>query len=188
MKITRITVDPGVCALESPASGGSGSRSRDCLGCWLPAARASKSSPIIPTWSRETSTRPYNMPPYWRRTRRSNWRGEILVDMPLPPALARWLATQGHDAVHASAIGLGRSADAEILTRAREDTRTVVTADLDYPRLLALAGAEGPSLILFRGGGWSEADILNVIGEGAIARSIVVVDRTRVRRRRLPIV
>jgi len=114
--------------------------------------------------------------------------------MPLPPALARWLATQGHDAVHASAACLDRSTDPEILTRARQEARTVITADLDYPRLLALAGAEGPSLILFRGGDWSEPDvtarmqqILDVIGESEIARSIVVVDRSRVRRRRLPI-
>jgi hypothetical protein len=35
----------------------------------------------------------------------------------------------------------------------------VVTADLDYPRLLALAGVERPSLILFRGGDWSEHDV-----------------------------
>jgi len=32
------------------------------------------------------------------------------------------------------------------------EVRTVVTADLDYPRLLALAGAAGPGRILFRGG------------------------------------
>ena len=84
---------------------------------------------------------------------------KFLVDMPLPPALARWLAAQGHDAVHADAVGLGRSTDREILTRARQEARTVVTADLDYPRLLALTGAEGPSLILFRGGDWSEPDV-----------------------------
>jgi predicted nuclease of predicted toxin-antitoxin system len=68
---------------------------------------------------------------------------KFLVDMPLPPALARWLAAQGHDAVHADAVGLGRSTDREILTRARQEARTVVTADLDYPRLPALTGAEG---------------------------------------------
>ena len=56
---------------------------------------------------------------------------KFLVDMPLPPALARWLAAQGHDAVHADAVGLGRSTDREILTRARQEARTVVTADLD---------------------------------------------------------
>jgi predicted nuclease of predicted toxin-antitoxin system len=114
--------------------------------------------------------------------------------MPLPPNLAHWLATQGHDGVHASALGLDRAADAEILTRAAQEGRTVVTADLDYPRLLALAGATGPSLILFRGGDWSEADVLvrmqqvlDGLRESEITRSIIVVDRTRVRRRRLPI-
>ena len=116
---------------------------------------------------------------------------KFLVDMPLSPALARWLAARGHDGVHASALGLDRAADTEILARAAQDERTVVTADLDYPRLLALAGAEGPSLILFRGGDWSEADViarmqhaLDSLAESDIARSIIVVDRTRVRRRR----
>ena len=74
---------------------------------------------------------------------------KFLVDMPLPPALAHWLAAQGHDAVHASAMGLDRSTDREILTRSRQETRTVVTADLDYPRLLALtaAGRTKPDLV-----------------------------------------
>ena len=82
----------------------------------------------------------------------------------------------------------------EILIRARQEARTVVTADLDYPRLLALTAAEGPSLILFRGGDWSELDviarmeqILHAMGESELAQSIVVADRTRVRRRRLPL-
>ena len=82
---------------------------------------------------------------------------KFLVDMPLSPALARWLGIRGHDAVHAAELGLGRAADTRILAQALQDGRTVVTADLDYPRLLALAGAVGPSLILFRGGDWSEA-------------------------------
>ena len=114
--------------------------------------------------------------------------------MPLPPALARWLANQGHDAVHACSVGLDRSMDTEILMRARQEARIVITADLDYPRL-ALTRAEGPSLILSRGGDWSEPDvtarmqqILHVMSENEITQSIVVVDHTRVRRRRLPII
>jgi len=114
--------------------------------------------------------------------------------MPLPPALANWPAAQGHDAVHASALGLGRAPNAEILVHAARDMRTVVTADLDYPRLLAIAAAAGPSLILFRGGDWSEADViarmqqlLDNIDEGDVTRSIIVIERGRVRRRRLPI-
>jgi predicted nuclease of predicted toxin-antitoxin system len=118
----------------------------------------------------------------------------FLIDMPLSPALATWLADRGHDAVHAAGLGLDRATDSAIMARAKHEARTVVTADLNYPRLLAVARASEPSLILFRNGNWSEADvrirlseILATLTEADIARSIIVVDRDRVRRRRLPI-
>lgn len=119
---------------------------------------------------------------------------KFLIDMPLSPALAHWLTEVGHDAVHASAIGLHASTDVEIIDRAREEARTVVTADLDYPRLIATAGSDSPSLILFRGGDWTEvgvrarlAEVLTVLTEDDIQGSIITIDRDRVRRRRLPI-
>jgi predicted nuclease of predicted toxin-antitoxin system len=119
---------------------------------------------------------------------------KFLIDMPLPPAIARWLVDQGHDAVHAADLGLHRASDSEIVARARQEARTVVTADLDYPRLLALARASEPSLILFRNGDWTESqvrarlsEILAGLTEQDIAHSIIVVDRDHVRRRRLPI-
>ena len=66
--------------------------------------------------------------------------------------------------------------------------------DLDYPRLLALAQAVEPSLILFPGGNWSEVEVvermrevLGAINEHELQQSILVVERDRVRRRRLPI-
>jgi predicted nuclease of predicted toxin-antitoxin system len=71
--------------------------------------------------------------------------------MPLSPTLAEWLAGRGHDAGHAAGVGLHRATDAEIMARAKQDARIIVTADLDYPRLLAVAQASEPSLILFRG-------------------------------------
>jgi len=118
----------------------------------------------------------------------------FLVDMPLSPTLAQSLQIQGHDAIHVSALGLDRAADADIIARAKDERRIIITADLDYPRLLALSGASGPSLILFRGGDWSEAEItgrmrqlLARMQESELERSIVVVDRRRLRRRRLPI-
>ena len=86
---------------------------------------------------------------------------KFLIDMPLSPALATWLGQQGHDAVHAQQIGLSRSADSVILERAKGEQRVVVTADLDFPRLLALAEAEGPGLILFRGGNYGEEEALD---------------------------
>ncbi len=114
--------------------------------------------------------------------------------MPLSPALAAWLRDHGHDAVHAADLGLNRAPDLDILARAKQEDRTIVTADLAYPRLLALARTTDPSLILFRDGDWRDADIIVRMGEilrvltaADIAQSIIVVDRERVRRRRLPI-
>jgi predicted nuclease of predicted toxin-antitoxin system len=119
---------------------------------------------------------------------------KFLIDMPLPPAIAGWLVDRGHDAVHAVDLGLHRASDSEIVARAKRESRTVITADLDYPRLLAVARASEPSLILFRNGDWTEdqvrtrlGDILAGLTERDIAQSIIVVDRDRVRRRRLPI-
>ena len=62
--------------------------------------------------------------------------------MPLSPELAVWLRERGHDALHVTELGLAHAADGEILERARSEQRVVVTADLDYPRLLALAQLE----------------------------------------------
>ncbi|MBW7973601.1 DUF5615 family PIN-like protein [Bradyrhizobium sp. BR 10289] len=119
---------------------------------------------------------------------------KFLIDMPLSPALSRWLTDTGHDTVHASDIGLHDASDVEIIGRARQEARTVVTADLDYPRLIATAGSDSPSLILFRGGDWTEADlrtrlaeVLFTLTEEDIQCSIITIDRDRVRRRRLPI-
>jgi predicted nuclease of predicted toxin-antitoxin system len=119
---------------------------------------------------------------------------KFLVDMPLAPALAACLRKEGHDVVHAADLGLSSAPDTEILAYARRDGRTIVTANLDYPRLLALAQSESPSLILFRDGNWSDADVvvrmtelLRALPASDLAQSIIVVERDRIRRRKLPV-
>ena len=114
--------------------------------------------------------------------------------MPLSPTLAAWLSGQGHDAVHAIGLGLDTATDLEMIARVRQDHRIIVTADLDYPRLLALAQATEPGLLLFRGGDWSEREVrdrldavLHGVSEADITQSILTIERNRVRRRRLPI-
>ncbi len=118
----------------------------------------------------------------------------FLVDMPLSPKLAEYLRQQGHDAVHASDIGLSFSPDTVILENAKAQGRVIITADLDYPRLLAQAGDCGPGLILFRGGNYSEQQAkelliwaLKVIPENELPNSLVVIDKKRIRRIFLPI-
>lgn len=114
--------------------------------------------------------------------------------MPVTPDTVEYLGRGGHEAVHATSIGLARAPDHQILNVAREHDRVVVTADLDYPRLLTLERAEGPGVILFRGGSYSDREMLELLDrvlatvpESELRRSITVVDRHRIRRRRLPI-
>jgi len=116
----------------------------------------------------------------------------FLVDMPLSPTLAAWLRQQGHDAVHAAEIGLHRASDGVILECARGEGRVVLTADLDYPRLLLLTQAQQPGLILFRGGDYNEGECVERLGQvfekvspQTLQNSIVVVEKSRIRLRPL---
>jgi len=91
-------------------------------------------------------------------------------------------------------MALNRAADTQILSIALDSKRVVISADLDFPRLLALAGAAGPGLILLRSGNYSEAEslecvrrVLMSVAAEDLPRSIVVVDHKSVRRRLLPI-
>lgn len=119
---------------------------------------------------------------------------KFLVDMPVTPQAVGHLQAKGHDAVHASAVGLDAQPDVKILERGRTEARVIITADLDYPRLLALLKTDSPGVILFRGGSYSDEQMLvlldRVLGRGQeleLEPSITVVDRHRIRRRRLPI-
>lgn len=112
--------------------------------------------------------------------------------MPVTPKAATHLRAAGHDAVHASHIGLAFATDTAIVELARAERRIVITADLDYPRLIALERADSPAVILFRGGSYTDEEMLALLdrvllraAELDIEHSISVVDRRRIRRRRL---
>ncbi len=118
----------------------------------------------------------------------------FLLDMPVSAALLRVLAARGHEGVHAHQIGKDRAPDTELLEIARSQGRVVITADLDFPRLLALSMAEGPGIVLFRGGNYSDTEmcllleeVLDRVPVDLLRSSICVVDRKRVRVTRLPL-
>ena len=114
--------------------------------------------------------------------------------MPVTPRSIEHLRRAGHEAVHAASVGLATVSDREILEVARREGRVLITADLDYPRLLALESAEGPGVILFLGGSYSDEEMLALLDRVLVSilnvnleRSVTVIDRHRIRRRRLPI-
>jgi predicted nuclease of predicted toxin-antitoxin system len=74
----------------------------------------------------------------------------FLIDNALSPRLADLLLAAGYDAVHVRAYGMQAAADEEILARALDEDRIVVSADSDFSAILAAQEAERPSFILFR--------------------------------------
>lgn len=51
----------------------------------------------------------------------------FLVDMPVTPDAGAYLRAAGHDAIHASSVGLAQATDHEIIEMARRAGRVVVT-------------------------------------------------------------
>jgi len=119
---------------------------------------------------------------------------KFLLDMPVSSLLLQVLEAYGHEGIHAYQIGKDRAPDTELIDIARREGRTVITADLDFPRLLALSMAEGPGIILFRGGNYSDVEmcdlldrVLSSISIHVLKESVCVVDKKRIRVTRLPL-
>ena len=74
----------------------------------------------------------------------------FLLDMNLPPAMAEWLRSEGHDEVHVRDLGLAHLPDREVFARAAEDGRIVVTFDLDFGEVIGFARATGSGVVLLR--------------------------------------
>jgi predicted nuclease of predicted toxin-antitoxin system len=75
---------------------------------------------------------------------------KFLVDQPISWEIARDLRALGHDAVHVRDLGMAAEDDRNILQRAFDDGRVVVTQDTDYGTLLFTAQVRPTSVILFR--------------------------------------
>ena len=108
--------------------------------------------------------------------------------------MADGLRTAGHDAVHTRKYGMETAPDTEIFARAAMENRTILSADTDFATLLALREETKPSVILLRRGPKRPAlqvqlllANLPAIEELAEKGSIIVIEETRIRVRRLPI-
>jgi predicted nuclease of predicted toxin-antitoxin system len=119
---------------------------------------------------------------------------KFLFDMPVSFLLLEVLHEHGHEGVHAHRIGKDMYPDSELLDIARREGRIIITADLGFPRILALSLAEGPGIILFRGGNYSDIEmcdllerVLERVPTDVLDDSVCVVGRKRIRISRLPL-
>ena len=74
----------------------------------------------------------------------------FLADMGVSLTTVEALRRANHDAVHLRDEGLIRLPDVQITTKAVAERRIVLTFDLDFGDILAIARSEAPSVIIFR--------------------------------------
>ncbi len=118
----------------------------------------------------------------------------LLADVHISPMTVRHLNELGHDVVRVGEIMRSNAADREIVERAADDGRVVLTQDLDFSNIIALSGAQGPSLITLRLSDSRVGNVNRVLPtvlvqlESEISSGIVAtVEDNRVRIRPLPI-
>lgn len=75
---------------------------------------------------------------------------KLLIDANLSPRVTEALNDAGFEAVHVADVGLLTAADERIFDHAVEQRMAIVTADSDFPMLVALRRATNPSVVHLR--------------------------------------
>ena len=118
----------------------------------------------------------------------------FLADMGISPSVVTVLNSLGFEAVHLRDQGLERLPDPDILTKAREEKRILLTHDLDFGELIAASGERVPSIIIFRlrnmQPGHVDRYLQNVVAEyrdSLEEGAVVSVTEGQIRSRSLPV-
>lgn len=96
----------------------------------------------------------------------------FLVDAQLPPALARFLTSTGHQAEHVYDIGMGAVSDRAIWNYALQNNAVIITKDEDFVSLVNIY-PNAPPVVWIRVGNigkqallqWIEPMMARIIGE-----------------------
>ncbi|HVO92107.1 MAG TPA: DUF5615 family PIN-like protein [Terriglobales bacterium] len=117
----------------------------------------------------------------------------FLADMCMDVRVASWLNSQGHEAIHLRDEGLQRLPNGGIFEKAITESRVVVTFDLDFGEIVALAKGRKTGVILFRLRNTRVsfviqrlADVISECADALTRGAIVIVEETRHRVREFP--
>lgn len=119
---------------------------------------------------------------------------KFLADMGISQSTVNWLRVKGYDAIHLRDERLHKINDKEIIEKALEENRIILTCDLDFADLMAASAGISPSVIIFRLENEKPENVdrrleqvlddsLGMLEKGAI----ISVEETRHRVRLLPI-
>lgn len=114
--------------------------------------------------------------------------------MPISPKTSAFLVKQGFDSIHLYHLNKSKATDTEIIELAKSENRIIITMDIDFPTILSHSHDKIPGVILIR---MSYAaverinqrlmDLFNVVPEEDIKHSVVVLQDTTIRIRKLPL-
>lgn len=84
----------------------------------------------------------------------------FLVDAQLPPALARFLTAQGHDAAHVLDCNMLEATDLDIWAYSIANDAVIVTKDEDFALMSAKSDETRPRIVWIRIGNCSKQELL----------------------------
>jgi len=119
---------------------------------------------------------------------------KLLADVHISPRTVRFLRERGHDAIRVGEVLTANAPDDAIVACATRERRVILTQDLDFSALVALAGGSGPSVVSLRLSS-SRVEHVNAVLEHVLPQieaavqkgAIIAVEEGRIRRRDLPI-
>ena len=118
----------------------------------------------------------------------------FLCDMGISRKVSQWLRLQGHESAHLGEEGLARLPNGQIFAKAKLENRIVLTFDLDFGEITALAGDSTTSVVVFRVRNTRADHVIDrlsatlaIATQPLEAGAIVTVEETRVRIRELPV-
>mgnify|MGYP005727219203 CR=1 FL=1 len=118
----------------------------------------------------------------------------FLADMGVSLSVVDWLREQGHEALHLRDEHLQRMPDEQIFEKALQESRIILTFDLDFAEILAFSGSKDVSTVIFRLHNARSAHVIErlkvVLEESSAALekgAVITVEERRHRVRYLPI-
>lgn len=119
---------------------------------------------------------------------------KLLCDMPVSPRTVAFLKSLGFEATRVSNLGMSTATDAEIVRYARQEGFTILTEDLDFGAILGASSEVEPGVVILRVGNLATDQINERLRQVLIPavtdelpNAVIIVERHRVRIRRLPI-
>ena len=119
---------------------------------------------------------------------------KFLADMGIAISTVNLLVQLGYSAVHVKEIGMKQALDTEIIAKAKNEDRIILTCDLDFGDILAASGDKYPSVIIFRLENETPTNVnkrlTQIFHESSISLregAIIIAEEARHRVRLLPI-